>query len=190
MVRDLNNAYLDSLHDVFPVYRKGELGDTPKVNCTTCHQGLFKPLYGKSMVQTFPELRTTATTELAGGQRRQPRRNRTRRRLRRWSSRWWRRPHRTHLHQRRFRPRRILDVRAGCCRKMAPGRIPRETASCPLRCERQKAITKRYTSKIARPPFLQKRSKKLLSLRLHNEPAGSAGINACRTAMHLEQARE
>ncbi len=65
MVRDVNNAYMNSLHDVFPAYRKGELGDNAKVNCTTCHQGLFKPLYGVSMVQTFPELRTTQTAVLA-----------------------------------------------------------------------------------------------------------------------------
>ena len=57
MVRDVNNNYLDGLQGVFPDYRKGALGDSPKVNCTTCHQGLFKPLYGVSMVQTFPELR-------------------------------------------------------------------------------------------------------------------------------------
>ncbi len=64
MVRDLNNAYLNSLKDVFPVYRKGALGDNPKVNCSTCHQGLFKPLYGVSMVTTFPSLQTTKTAEL------------------------------------------------------------------------------------------------------------------------------
>ncbi len=65
MVRDVNDNYMNSLHDVFPAYRKGVLGDNPKVNCTTCHQGLFKPLYGVSMVQTFPSLRTTKTAELA-----------------------------------------------------------------------------------------------------------------------------
>ncbi len=67
MVRDLNNNYLDPLHDVFPAYRKGALGDSPKVNCTTCHQGLFKPLYGASMVTTFPEL-TTQTTQTASAE--------------------------------------------------------------------------------------------------------------------------
>ena len=56
MVRDINNAYLDSLTNVFPAYRKGALGDNPKVNCATCHQGVFKPLYGVSMLSTFPEL--------------------------------------------------------------------------------------------------------------------------------------
>ena len=56
MVRDINNAYLDSLQGVFPAYRKGQLGDSPKVNCATCHQGIYKPLYGVSMLTTFPEL--------------------------------------------------------------------------------------------------------------------------------------
>ena len=56
MVRDLNNEYLDKLHDVFPATRRGPLGDSAKVNCATCHQGVFKPLYGVSMVTTFPEL--------------------------------------------------------------------------------------------------------------------------------------
>jgi photosynthetic reaction center cytochrome c subunit len=56
MVRDLNNHYLDPLNGVFPAYRKGELGDSPKINCATCHQGIYKPLFGVSMVKTFPEL--------------------------------------------------------------------------------------------------------------------------------------
>ncbi len=61
MVRDVNNNYLDSLHDVFPAYRKGPLGDNAKVNCATCHQGLYKPLYGVSMLTTFPELAAPVT---------------------------------------------------------------------------------------------------------------------------------
>ncbi len=57
MVRDLNDSYLDPLRSVFPHEQLGPLGDSPKVNCATCHQGAYKPLYGVSMVQTFPELR-------------------------------------------------------------------------------------------------------------------------------------
>jgi len=57
MVRDLNNDYLVPLTDKFPAHRLGILGDVAKVNCTTCHQGLFKPLYGESMAQSYPELR-------------------------------------------------------------------------------------------------------------------------------------
>ena len=56
MVRDLDVNYLDQLHDVFPATRRGPLGDSAKVNCATCHQGVFKPLLGASMVSTFPEL--------------------------------------------------------------------------------------------------------------------------------------
>jgi photosynthetic reaction center cytochrome c subunit len=59
MVRDLNDHYLDPLNPVFPVYRKGALGDSPKVYCATCHQGVYKPLFGKSMLTTFK-------TELGG----------------------------------------------------------------------------------------------------------------------------
>jgi len=57
MVRDLNNHYLDPLNGVFPPYRKGVEGDSPKVYCMTCHQGIYKPLFGVSMLSTFPELK-------------------------------------------------------------------------------------------------------------------------------------
>ena len=57
MVRDLNLHYLDTLNDVFPAYRKGVTGDSPKIYCATCHQGVYKPLYGVSMLSTFPELK-------------------------------------------------------------------------------------------------------------------------------------
>ena len=57
MVRDLNNAYMGSLHDVFPRVRRGPEDDVAKINCATCHQGVYKPLYGVSMVTTFPELK-------------------------------------------------------------------------------------------------------------------------------------
>ena len=56
MVRDLNNDYLGSLQHVFPHARLGPLGDTAKVNCTTCHQGVYKPLYGAGMLKDYPEL--------------------------------------------------------------------------------------------------------------------------------------
>ena len=56
MVRDLNNTYLDPLHGVFPPSRLGPTGDAPKVNCATCHQGVYKPLFGVSPVVGFPEL--------------------------------------------------------------------------------------------------------------------------------------
>ncbi len=56
MVRDLNNAYLTPLQGVFPPARLGPMGDTAKVNCATCHQGVAKPLFGVSMAKDFPEL--------------------------------------------------------------------------------------------------------------------------------------
>jgi len=59
MVRDLNGNYLDPLNGVFPAGRKGVMGDSPKVYCATCHQGIYKPLYGTSMLSTFK-------TELGG----------------------------------------------------------------------------------------------------------------------------
>jgi photosynthetic reaction center cytochrome c subunit len=56
MVRDLNVNYLDPLAPTFPRARLGALGDSAKVNCTTCHQGVYKPLFGVGMAKDFPEL--------------------------------------------------------------------------------------------------------------------------------------
>ncbi|MGA0927264.1 MAG: photosynthetic reaction center cytochrome c subunit family protein, partial [Burkholderiaceae bacterium] len=35
-------------------------GDVAKVNCSTCHQGAFKPLYGAEMAKHYPELQTVS----------------------------------------------------------------------------------------------------------------------------------
>ena len=59
MVRDLNAIYLDPLQPVFPEARLGPLGDVAKANCTTCHQGVQKPLNGASMLDDYPSLRST-----------------------------------------------------------------------------------------------------------------------------------
>lgn len=56
MVRDLNNNYLDPLHATFPTARLGPEGDSPKLNCATCHNGVYKPLFGVGMAKDFPEL--------------------------------------------------------------------------------------------------------------------------------------
>ena len=56
MVRDLNGAYLEPLKPQLPQNRLGPLGDPPKLNCTTCHQGVNKPLYGAPMLKEHPEL--------------------------------------------------------------------------------------------------------------------------------------
>jgi photosynthetic reaction center cytochrome c subunit len=56
MVRDANSNFLEPLQGTFPAARKGPLGDVAKVNCETCHQGVYKPLYGVSQLKDFPEL--------------------------------------------------------------------------------------------------------------------------------------
>jgi photosynthetic reaction center cytochrome c subunit len=56
MVRNLNVDYLDPLTSTFPAARLGPHGDGPKVNCLTCHQGVYKPLFGVSMLGDYPEL--------------------------------------------------------------------------------------------------------------------------------------
>ena len=60
MVRDLNNDYIVPLTATFPANRLGPKGDVAKVNCSTCHQGAYKPLYGAEMAKHFPELQTKA----------------------------------------------------------------------------------------------------------------------------------
>ena len=69
LARDLNVNYLQPLQGSFPANRLGPLGDVAKVNCTTCHQGVNKPLYGKSLFADHPELgaRRTATAAPAEG---------------------------------------------------------------------------------------------------------------------------
>ena len=57
MVRNVNDEYLTSLASVFPANRKGPHGDVYKVNCTTCHQGVSKPLGGVSMIAQAPWLK-------------------------------------------------------------------------------------------------------------------------------------
>ncbi len=58
MVRDLDNDYMASLEGTFPRGRLGPLGDVAKINCATCHQGVYKPLYGVNMVKDYKELET------------------------------------------------------------------------------------------------------------------------------------
>jgi len=56
MARDLNVAYMEPLTATFPANRKGVKGDVAKVNCSTCHQGVNKPLLGAQMAKNHPEL--------------------------------------------------------------------------------------------------------------------------------------
>jgi photosynthetic reaction center cytochrome c subunit len=61
MARDLNVNYLDPLKDLLPDSRLGPLGDGPKINCATCHQGVSKPLLGQSIAKDWPELGGAST---------------------------------------------------------------------------------------------------------------------------------
>jgi photosynthetic reaction center cytochrome c subunit len=56
LVRDLNKNFLEPLKPQFPPQRLGIRGEVPMVNCATCHQGAYKPLYGTSLLGEFPEL--------------------------------------------------------------------------------------------------------------------------------------
>ena len=67
MVRDVNDTYISSLAGVFPANRKGPHGDPYKVNCTTCHQGLSKPLGGQSMIAQAPILKGTVAAAASEG---------------------------------------------------------------------------------------------------------------------------
>ncbi|MEK8031281.1 photosynthetic reaction center cytochrome PufC [Ideonella sp. DXS29W] len=66
MARDVNGNYLDPLAATFPAQRKGPVGDVAKVSCATCHQGAYKPLYGKSMLAGHPELIAPAAKASSG----------------------------------------------------------------------------------------------------------------------------
>jgi photosynthetic reaction center cytochrome c subunit len=66
MVRELNNAVLIPLAPVFPPNRLGPTGDGPKLNCATCHRGVYKPLYGVPMVKDYPGLYPPPGADAAG----------------------------------------------------------------------------------------------------------------------------
>lgn len=63
MVQDLNQAYLEPLKPVYPTARLGPGGDAPKAYCTTCHQGLNKPLAGAQMLKDYLELNQAVVTK-------------------------------------------------------------------------------------------------------------------------------
>jgi photosynthetic reaction center cytochrome c subunit len=56
MVLDINNAHVLATEEYLPAHRLGPLGDVAKVNCTTCHRGVVRPLGGQSMLPDWPEL--------------------------------------------------------------------------------------------------------------------------------------
>lgn len=54
MLRELNGKYLAPLQSVFPASRLGPMGDAPKAQCSTCHQGAYKPLYAAQITKDYP----------------------------------------------------------------------------------------------------------------------------------------
>ncbi|MEL6318373.1 MAG: photosynthetic reaction center cytochrome PufC [Pseudomonadota bacterium] len=56
MARALNVTYLEPLGPEYPENRLGPLGDAPKLNCATCHNGAPKPLLGADMISLYPSL--------------------------------------------------------------------------------------------------------------------------------------
>ena len=56
MVREINNKFIEPTTPWLPEHRKGPLGDALKANCSTCHQGAYKPLYGAKMLKDYPNL--------------------------------------------------------------------------------------------------------------------------------------
>jgi photosynthetic reaction center cytochrome c subunit len=57
MVRDINDNYISALVGTWPANRLGPAGDPRKVYCTTCHQGVNKPLGGVPMLKDYPGLK-------------------------------------------------------------------------------------------------------------------------------------
>ncbi len=56
MLRDVNTNFLSPLEPVYPAVRLGPMGDAPKAQCITCHNGAYKPLYGAQMAKDYPAM--------------------------------------------------------------------------------------------------------------------------------------
>jgi photosynthetic reaction center cytochrome c subunit len=56
MLRDLNTNFLAPLQPVYPANRLGPMGDAPKAQCSTCHNGVYKPLFGAQMAKDYPAM--------------------------------------------------------------------------------------------------------------------------------------
>ncbi|MES2523319.1 MAG: photosynthetic reaction center cytochrome PufC [Gemmatimonadota bacterium] len=56
MLRDVNANYLAPLQPVYPAVRLGTMGDAPKAQCVTCHNGAYKPLFGAQMAKDYPAI--------------------------------------------------------------------------------------------------------------------------------------
>ena len=68
MLKDVNSNFMTPLASTFPSNRKGPDGDVAKANCATCHQGVNKPLLGKSMLQDYPFLAPSNSKPKDGNQ--------------------------------------------------------------------------------------------------------------------------
>lgn len=53
MIPDINATYVEPLAVLYPRERRGINDDAAKVYCTTCHQGVNKPLYGAQMLKDY-----------------------------------------------------------------------------------------------------------------------------------------
>jgi photosynthetic reaction center cytochrome c subunit len=56
MAQTINTEYVSSVSGMLPPDRLGPTGEGRKVNCTTCHQGVAKPLGGLAMARDYPSL--------------------------------------------------------------------------------------------------------------------------------------
>jgi photosynthetic reaction center cytochrome c subunit len=56
MVRQLNTTFIAATAADLPPQRMGPMGDVPKVNCMTCHQAAYKPMYGARMLEQYQNL--------------------------------------------------------------------------------------------------------------------------------------
>jgi photosynthetic reaction center cytochrome c subunit len=68
MLKDVNSTFISPLAAISPAHRKGPDGDVGKANCATCHQGVNKPLLGKSMLSDYPFLAPTSNKPKDGNQ--------------------------------------------------------------------------------------------------------------------------
>lgn len=68
MVRAANLNHMLPLEDEWPDERRGELGDGPKIECLTCHQGANLPLYGLMDAEGWPALHDPAAPNPAAGE--------------------------------------------------------------------------------------------------------------------------
>ncbi|NBB92890.1 MAG: photosynthetic reaction center cytochrome c subunit [Gammaproteobacteria bacterium] len=69
MAQTLNLEHVAPVSDLLPPDRLGPTGEGRKVNCTTCHQGVNKPLGGLQMAENFPSLYGESVSSQASAER-------------------------------------------------------------------------------------------------------------------------